>query len=191
MDGAEGVIETLARAIETLDGHLAETLVPKGGVELVYARTDARDLLGIAAPARTIRTRADIEGAKRSVAFGSSVAEGAPVARGAQGEAARTVLTAIRFDRSIRSAATLRCSEEALAALEALFFEVCTYDRDAVPPGIQSMDWGIASCCRQSVPDAIVDRGGGDEEHLIRLLGENPVAVVQQIIKIGTWLERT
>jgi hydroxymethylpyrimidine/phosphomethylpyrimidine kinase len=178
MDGADGVIETLTKAFETLDGYLAETLIPKTGVELVYARADARDSLGVAAPARTIRTRADVPGAKRSIAFG------------AQGEAARTVLTAIRFDRSIRSAAALRSSEEALAALEALFFEVCTYDRDAVPPGLQSMDWGIASCCRRGVPDAIVDRGGGDSEHFIRLLGENPLAVVQQIIKIGTWLER-
>jgi hydroxymethylpyrimidine/phosphomethylpyrimidine kinase len=77
-----------------------------------------------------------------------------------------------------------------MTALEALFFDVCTYDRDAVPPGLQSMDWGIASCCRRGVPDAIVDRGSGDAEHLIRLLGETPLAVVQQVIKIGTWLER-
>jgi len=179
MDGAEGVKETLVRAIEALDGRIAGMLVPEGGFELVYARTDARDAMGIVAPARTIRTRADIEEAKRSIT------------EGAGGEAARTVLTAIRFDRSIRSAATLRCSEEALSALDALFFEVCSYDRGAIPPGIQSMDWGIASCCRQGVPDAIVDRGGGDGGHLIRLLGENPMAVVQQIVKIGTWLERT
>ena len=44
------------------------------------------------------------------------------------------------------------------------------------------MDWGVSSCCRDGVPDVIFDRGAPGKEGLIRLFGENPDAVANNII---------
>jgi hydroxymethylpyrimidine/phosphomethylpyrimidine kinase len=47
------------------------------------------------------------------------------------------------------------------------------------------MDWGVASCCRSGVPDVIFDRGGMGKEPMIRILGEDPEVIVNNIIKLS------
>ena len=53
------------------------------------------------------------------------------------------------------------------------------------PPGVQTMDWGVASCCREGVPDAIYDRGAVGKEPMIRVLAEDPVMVAHNILKLS------
>ncbi|WP_243668405.1 hypothetical protein [Methanoculleus chikugoensis] len=98
---------------------------------------------------------------------------------------ARIVITAMRFDPRIRSAANIRFSEAILPELDNLLFEVCSFDRENEPPGVQTMDWGVASCCREGVPDVIYDRGAVGKEPMIRVLGEDPVTVAQNILKLS------
>ena len=48
--------------------------------------------------------------------------------------------------------------------------------------GISTMDWGIASCCKEGVPDVIFRKGANAAESRIVLLGEGPVDVANNII---------
>jgi hydroxymethylpyrimidine/phosphomethylpyrimidine kinase len=47
------------------------------------------------------------------------------------------------------------------------------------------MDWGVASCCREGVPDVIYDRGAVGKEPMIRVLGEDPVTIAHNILKLS------
>ena len=98
---------------------------------------------------------------------------------------ARVVLTAMRTDPGIRSAAVIGYSAPALAILGDLLLEVCEFDRTREPPGVSTMEWGVASCCREGVPDVIFDRGASGREPLIRILGEEPVSVAQTIVAVS------
>ena len=44
------------------------------------------------------------------------------------------------------------------------------------------MDWGIASCCREEVPDLMYLRGTTAEDSRIILSGEDPADVLNNII---------
>ena len=44
------------------------------------------------------------------------------------------------------------------------------------------MDWGIASCCKDGVPDVIFSEGTGEKESRIILFGEGPADVANNII---------
>ena len=48
--------------------------------------------------------------------------------------------------------------------------------------GISTMDWAIASCCREGVPDVIFRQGSSAAESRIVLLGERPADVANNII---------
>ena len=84
-----------------------------------------------------------------------------------------------------RSAANIRYSQENVSLLDDMLLEVCSFDRTKEPPGIRTMDWGVASCCRSGVPDVIYDRGGMGKEPMIRILGEDPEVIVNNIIKLS------
>jgi thiamine-phosphate diphosphorylase len=47
------------------------------------------------------------------------------------------------------------------------------------------MDWGVASCCKQGIPDVCFDTGGEGKEAIIRLFGEEPNDVSNNIIMIS------
>jgi len=47
------------------------------------------------------------------------------------------------------------------------------------------MDWGVARCCREGVPDVIFDRGAVGKEPMIRILGEDPETVAKRIVQLG------
>jgi hydroxymethylpyrimidine/phosphomethylpyrimidine kinase len=71
-----------------------------------------------------------------------------------------------------------------------MLLEICTFDRAAEPPGVKTMDWGVASCCRQGVPDVIYDLGAVGKEAMIRILGENPDGVVKNILKLSARMNK-
>jgi hydroxymethylpyrimidine/phosphomethylpyrimidine kinase len=103
---------------------------------------------------------------------------------------ARVVLTALRTDPAIRSAAEIRFTPDVLVILEDLLLETCEFDRSREPPGVSTMDWGVASCCRDGVPDAIFDRGAPGKEGLVRILAEDPVTVAHTIVALSNRLPR-
>ncbi|MGA2934993.1 MAG: thiamine-phosphate synthase family protein [Methanomicrobiales archaeon] len=163
----------LELAVKILAEGMSPSLVPVTGADIGYALRGAR-------------TRNDVAGIEGGIVkMGGGVHPSGGVTFGAGEVVARVVLTALRTDPAIRSAAVIRYSPATIAVLEALLLEICEFDRAREPPGVSTMDWGVASCCREGVPDVIFDRGAAGREPLIRILGEEPVSVAQTIVAVS------
>jgi Uncharacterized conserved protein len=165
--------ERLIEAVNELRQHMDPSLIPEVGTNIVYALPKARE----------IRDVAGVEG--RIVRMKGAVHPVGEIGFGASDHMARAVLTVMKYDPSTRSMANIRFSETILKILDDLMLEVCEFDRSSEPPGIQTMDWGVASCCREGVPDIIFDRGAVGKEAMIRITGENPGAVAGIITRIS------
>jgi hydroxymethylpyrimidine/phosphomethylpyrimidine kinase len=167
------MVNCLEEAVMLLVERMDARLVPDGGMQIVYALSDAR-------------SKDDVAGvAGRIARFGDEIRPTGEIAFGAGEDVTRFVLTAMRFDPDIRSAANVRFSETVLMEMENLLFEVCSFDRAKEPPGVQTMDWGVASCCKEGVPDVIYDRGAMGVEPMFRVFGEDPVRVAHNLIKLS------
>ena len=143
-----------------------------------------------------------IRGARLSMAYAVSgaltpqevaVFSGNQVTTSPDNPISRMVLTAMRFDSTIRCVAVIRYSEDILTICQSLLLEICSFDRMREPPGISTIDWGVAFCCEGSegVPDVIYDRGCEGKEPLIRILGENPTRVSASLNRILTRIKYT
>jgi predicted fused transcriptional regulator/phosphomethylpyrimidine kinase len=163
----------LESAASLLAASIHPDLIPEAGSNIGYARKGARDSNDVAAVSGRIRRH---QGTIQPIG---------PVAFGADEDLARIVLTAMKFDPEIRSAAVIRYDPCTIRICEDLFFEICQFDRGQEPPGIRTMEWGTASCCKDGIPDVIYDRGAVGKEAMIRILGENPLVVANNIIKVS------
>jgi hydroxymethylpyrimidine/phosphomethylpyrimidine kinase len=172
----EKIRERLGLAVKILAGGISPALVPAAGANLCYALPGARVPGDVAAVGGGI------------VRWGRSVHQAGSVVFGAGGGAAGVVLTAMRTDPAVRSAAVIRFTDAVPAILLDLLLETCEFDRAREPPGVSTMDWGVASCCRDGVPDAIFDRGAPGKEGLVRILGEDPVTVAQTVVSVSSRL---
>lgn len=169
----EEVISVLKYAVSLLEEKMAAGLVSATGSEIAYALKGARE------PAQV----AGVLG--RIVRIGDRVHAPGDITFGAAGDAAGIVLTAMRFDPTMRSAATIRCSSKVLSAMEEMFLEICSFDREKEPIGIKTMDWGVASCCRDGVPEVIYDRGAVRKEAMVRFMGQEPLEIANKIIMLS------
>lgn len=167
------VLEKLAQAAGQLEESLDVRLIPPHGARFAYAISGARDHNGIAAVQGGI---IDKDG---------KACPAGPCAFGVDADIARIVLTAMKFDPFMRSAATLIFSRNLLPVLENLLLECRSFNPLLEPPGISTMEWGVASCCREGVPDVCYNYGGKGKEAVIRLFGEKPIDVANNIIMIS------
>jgi predicted fused transcriptional regulator/phosphomethylpyrimidine kinase len=173
-DARETVLATLQAAVDQLERTMHAGLIPEVGTNIAYALPDARNKDDVAA----------VEG--RIVRLGDRPQPVGPVSFGASDHVARIVLTVMKFDPGIRSAANIRYSPEIITVLEDLFLEMCSFDRGQEPPGTKTMDWGVAFCCKNGVPDIIFDRGAVGKEPMVRVIAENPAEVAGIIGRIST-----
>lgn len=165
------VLVQLENAVALVAPSMNPKLVSVAGTQIGYAIRGARDKNGIAAVGGRIRETSGAVQAGGSCAFGTDE------------EIARVILTVMKFDSRRRCAALLRFSERALDILdEDLFLECVSYDASRAPPGISTMDWGIASCCKNEVPDVIFAVGPGAGAVPLILLAEEPAGVANNII---------
>jgi hydroxymethylpyrimidine/phosphomethylpyrimidine kinase len=171
-DEKADILQKLSHAASLLAGVIREDLVPAGGVQLAYARKGARDDTGIA----FVRGGLCLE----SVGFDTP-----QVGFGGGGMIATVLLTAMKFDPRIRSAAIIACTPAAVKTMDGRFLEICSFDPSREPPGIRTMDWGVAQCCRDGVPDAIYNRRTGDTGAIIRLFGEDPQGIANNILMLS------
>jgi predicted fused transcriptional regulator/phosphomethylpyrimidine kinase len=167
------IVDSLREAVTFLERSMNGALVPDSGSNIAYAASKARDLRDVATIKGRISRKGDHMAKTGLPSFGEC------------DEVARIVLTAMKFDPEIRSATVIMYSQKTVEVLKDLLYEVCSFDRTREPPGISTMDWGVASCCREGVPDAIFDRGAPGKEGLIRIFAENPVELVNIIAKIS------
>lgn len=167
------VLEKLTGATAVLERSMDSRLIPKKGTRLAYAISGAQDKNGVA----------EVKGG--IIQQNGKILAAGPSAFGADEEIARIVLTVMKFDPLMQCVATLRFSRNILNAIDSLLLECMSFDPAAEPPGISSMDWGVASCCKQGVPDVCYDTGGKGKEGIVRLFGEDPVDVSNNIIMIS------
>jgi predicted fused transcriptional regulator/phosphomethylpyrimidine kinase len=173
----EEVAGRLGPAVKILVEGMSPALLPAEGANIGYALRGARGPGDVAAVQGGIVEERGVVRLPGGVAFGAG--EGV----------ARVVITAMRTDPDMRSAAVIRFSPAILAALGDLLLETCGFDRSREPPGVSTMDWGVAFCCRDGVPDAVYDRGATGKEGLVRILGEEPVHVARTIIAVSGRLQ--
>ena len=167
------VLEQVQGAVVLLEQSMDARLIPAQGANIAYAITGARDKNGVAAvPGGIART-------------GTRVRASGSCAFGADESISRIVLTAMKFDPVMRGAAVLRYSSRVISVMEDMFLECRSFDVSAKPQGTSTMDWGVASCCEEGVPDVIFDRGTRDGEPRIRLFGEDSLDVSNNIIMLS------
>jgi hydroxymethylpyrimidine/phosphomethylpyrimidine kinase len=170
------VLSVLEEAVKELSRTMDAALIPEVGSNIAFALPGARDKDEVAA----------VQG--RIVRLSGQPHPVGPVDFGASDHVARIVLTAMKFDPDIRSAANIRYTPEIIEIIEDLLLETCSFDRGNEPPGTRTMDWGVAFCCRSGVPDVIFDRGAVGKEPMVRILGRDPAEVAAIIGRISNRL---
>jgi len=167
------ILAELTTVTAALAGSIAPVLVAGGITNIGYALRGARDSNGIAAINGGFVVGDGIIRPAGTCGFGTDSA------------LSTIILTATKFDPQMRSAATIRFTDEAKQVLEGMFLDCCTVDRRGKATGIGTLDWGIASCCKNGVPEAIMDRGLPGNTSWIYLLGETPGDVAANIIMLS------
>lgn len=164
-------LSTLEAATIQLEQSLNVRLIPPEGISFGYALRGARNAAGIAA----------VHGGIKSDAGGRVTA--GPCAFGTDEPVVRVILTAIKFDPVMRSAAILQFSDRALRFFaNDRFLECAPLETTTRNKGLITMDWGIASCCDDGVPDVIYTKRASVQESHIILIGEKPADVANNII---------
>jgi len=172
--GNEKVTEALRAAVGRITEFMSPKLIPEVGMNIGYALPDATSVMQVAA----------VEG--RIVRKGDEVFPVGDVKMGASDHVARIVTTAMKFDPEMRAAANIRYSDAVIELLSGMPLEVRSFDRNKEPAGVSTMDWGVASCCaEEDVPDVIFDLGAVGKEPMIRILGEDPASVVNNILMLS------
>lgn len=171
-DERSAMLENLLSVASRLHNNVPRNLVPPGGVQLAHARKGASD-------------EGDIACVRGGLCMGNKNYDLLSVGFGNVGMIATVLLTAMKFDPSIRSAAIIACTPAAVKKMEGRFLEICSFDPLNEPPGIRTMDWGVAQCCRDGVPDAIFSLRTGDGGAIIRLFGEDPQGIANNILMLS------
>jgi predicted fused transcriptional regulator/phosphomethylpyrimidine kinase len=164
------VVTRLTEAADILSASMEVRFVPYMGANIAFAITGARDGRDVAAVPGGLR----VDGGRiqRSGLCAFDTGE----------EFVRTVLTVMKFDPAMRSVAVIAYSREFLDVCADMFIECRELDRTRSAPGTSAMDWGIASCCSDGVPEVIYDKGTKEENGMICCIGEDAVGVANNII---------
>ena len=167
------VLLRLSQAVGTLSGAMDHRLALGTRANVGYSLTGARDSTAVAA------VKGGLVVQNKAVhAAGDCIFDADP-------GIARIILSAAKFDPAMRSAAVIRYSHNLPEVLEEMFLECCTVDRHRQPAGISTMDWGVASCCKEGVPEAVIDPGSSPDTAAIYLFGETPGDVTGNIIMLS------
>jgi len=172
------VVQELKRAMEMLKEGKVGHLIPEVSSNLGYALPYAEGWADVAAfPGRIVR-------------FKDSVATFGDPEFGASQHVANIILTVMKFNPEYRSAMNIRYSKENVAQLEGKGFLIGHFDRRLEPKRVKekegsSLEWGVGEVLKKMkrIPDFIYDEGGIGKEPMIRVLGKNPVEVVNKIMK--------
>ena len=181
------VLEELQAAAARLVREDISPLIPEVMSNLGYALPYAEGPEHVAAfPGRILRTPQ-----------GTLVP--APPTFGASRHIAPVILSAMQVFPHLRSAMNIRYVEgiEDLAPL--LHFHHASFDRSQEPPEVKAREggtlaWGVASVLQQlqpwePPPDLISDRGEMGKEPMLRLLGEDPMSVVEKALALKNALQ--
>ena len=162
-------IATLESALVPLEQSMSVRLIPPEGASFGYAMRGARDSSGVVGA-----NIQNVDGHPRPAG---------PCAFNTAEPSVRAILTVMKLNPMVRSAAVLQFSDRALAVLEDdLFLDCASYAPAPGQPGISTMDWGIASACKKGVPDVIYEKNPDKTRIRLLLFGEDPADVANNII---------
>ena len=178
------VLDELKEALDWLAKTPLGDLIPEVRSNLGYAVPGALDYQDVAAVPGRISQFGDQMLVCRDPAFGASR------------HIARVIQAAMQHDPKIRAAMNIRYSPDILAACKKMEFRVISFDRRAEPKEIKeregsTLEWGTHSALEglETMPDLIYDEGEIGKEPMIRVLGRNPMEVVQKVSLIGSALD--
>ena len=174
------VIETLEKAWLRLLSLPCRSLVPEVQMNLGYALPWASSVQDVAAfPGRI-------------VALGEGVARIRGPAYGVSSHVARIILTAMGHDRGYRSAMNIRHDLGYLKRAQDLGYSMAEFSRKDEPEKVKfregsTLVWGVKRAIDGSgmVPDVIHDAGDIGKEPIIRVLGHDPLEVVDKALRVA------
>ncbi|UUX92367.1 thiamine-phosphate synthase family protein [Methanoplanus endosymbiosus] len=169
----EEIFRRIKTALKILKDDLEPEIIPESGMAIAFALENAIDPQEVFGPSE----RVTVSEEKITIPSG--------IVPGADEEISAVILTAVKYDRTIRSAANIRYSEELIRAVSDYFPDVRSFDPEREPPTAASMDWGVAACCGEdNIPDVIFNRESTLREGRILIFGEDPVETVRNIINL-------
>lgn len=174
------VITALESAVKILKKRPIRHLIPEVQSNLGYALPFAEDEGDIAAfPGRIVGVEDGVD-TLAGPAFGASQ------------HLARIILAVMSVDHTYRSAMNIRFGEDIIQRCRQLKWRVASFDRGKEPPGVKcqegsSLKWGMEMALqkRKKIPDIIYDRGEVGKEPMIRVLGYDPLEVVNKVLALA------
>jgi hydroxymethylpyrimidine kinase/phosphomethylpyrimidine kinase len=174
------VVEALEEAWKRLSTFASRPLVPEVQSNLGYALPWASSVKEVAAfPGRL-------------VALNDRVARVGCPAFGASSHVARIILTAMAYNRRYRAAMNIRHDQDYLARAEENGYLVAGFSRADEPDEVRlregsTLVWGVRRIIERlgRIPDVIHDAGAVGKEPMIRVLGPDPVDVVEKALRIA------
>lgn len=170
----------VADAVDNLLDFLPASLVAEVGMNIGFARKNAKDFRDVCAlDGRIVKTKKKIHKSGQ-LCFGGSK------------HVANIVLAAMSKEPAIRSAANLRFSKQLVQACEKAQFSIGKFDRTDEPKkSVSTMEWGTVYAFEhsQKTPDVIYDNGGIGKEPMVRVLGTDPSVVISKIHTILSFLK--
>jgi hydroxymethylpyrimidine/phosphomethylpyrimidine kinase len=81
----------------------------------------------------------------------------------------------------------VRYTPAIIKACRAAGLNITAFDRRFEPKGASTMEWGVKTAIKKigGVPDIIYDKGGMGKEPMIRILGRDPLDVLNKLILIA------
>ena len=173
------VLQTLKRAFRGVQENKLGHLFPEVQSNLGYGLSLAQGPEDVAAfPGRFVR-------------LGKEVIRVSDPEFGASQHIAKIILTVMRYDPEMRSAMNVRFGEEILARARKAGLSLGHFSRGDEPAWVKrregsSLSWGVDQVLRKTrrFPDIIFDRGDVGKEPMIRVLGHDPVEVVNKVLKL-------
>ncbi|MFO8084880.1 MAG: bifunctional hydroxymethylpyrimidine kinase/phosphomethylpyrimidine kinase [Desulfobacterales bacterium] len=175
----ENILNDLKTAVHRLTISDMGKIIPECRSNLAYASTFAAGFEDVAAFPGRITNAGDHIFTCREPAFGATR------------HMARVVLAVMPKAPEIRSAMNIRYTPSFIDACHKASLRTVSFDRRFEPPEIKekegsTLEWGTSEAMKKSThtPDCIYDKGEVGKEPMIRVLGKNPMDVVEKICRI-------
>jgi hydroxymethylpyrimidine/phosphomethylpyrimidine kinase len=174
------VLNALDDAFKRLSSLPSRPLVPEVQMNIGYA---------LPFPASTD----DVAAFKGRIAgFGDGVARLDCPSFGASSHVARIILTVMEYDRNFRAAMNIRYDSKYLIRAKELGYSISEFSRKDEPEDVRHKEgstlvWGVKRATENAgkVPDIIYDQGAVGKEPIIRILGKDPMDVVEKAVKLS------
>lgn len=180
----ESILAELNKALDFLIHKQLGSMIPEVRSNLGYALPGALEYQEVAGFAGRISQVGDRLFAYRQPEFGASR------------HIARVIMAAMKHKPELRSAMNIRFNQDILAACQKLGLQIASFDRSQEPKDIKeregsTLEWGTSAALEgmEELPDLVYDEGDVGKEPMIRILGKNPMEVVEKIGRIKAALD--